>query len=145
MSHTEYMRNYRKTENGKKKCIIVDWKHKGLIDDYDLVYEKYINTEYCEKCKVKLTSSRYATPTRKSMDHDHLTGKFRMILCNCCNAGHLRMKPINNTSGYKGIGYDKRKKLWMYSFTMNGKHRRIRRKNKIDILTIKFCYMLLNK
>jgi hypothetical protein len=139
------MRNYRATPEGKKRCIISCWKNYGLIDDYELVYDKFINTEECEKCKVKLTCNRYSTPTRKVMDHDHRTGKFRMVLCHNCNCGHSRTKPKNNTSGYMGINYEKTKNLWMYSFTLNGKRRRIRRKNKIDILTIKFCYMLLSK
>ena len=45
MNKIEYMRNYRNTPNGRKSSIISNWKHYGLVDDYDTVYERYLNTE----------------------------------------------------------------------------------------------------
>ena len=58
----------------------------GLIhNDYDELYEKYINTEYCELCNVNLTEDKRTTKTTRCLDHDHQTGLLRNIVCHCCN------------------------------------------------------------
>ena len=47
-----YYENRKKilaTPEGKKSQNISSWKRRGLIDDYDKVYEKYLNTDNCEK------------------------------------------------------------------------------------------------
>ncbi len=74
------------TSNGKKSRKISDWKRNGLIsDDYDFIYNKYINTSNCDNCNCVLTIDRYITSTTKCMDHEHNSGLFRNILCNACN------------------------------------------------------------
>ena len=141
MNHTEYMRNYRKTPEGKKKCVIVDWKHYGLICDYDKIYDTYINTTHCQKCNVFLEGRG---SNKKCMDHDHRTGLFRMVLCNKCNTMmNDRKKNKNNTSGHKGIDFVKKKQLWKYRKQKNGKIFQKMCKCKITLLTYKFCYLLL--
>ena len=78
---TAQKREYRQTENGKKSYTIINWKKSGLIhEDYDALYEKYINTTCCEVCNKVFESSYY-----RCMDHDHITGEFRQILCRTCN------------------------------------------------------------
>ncbi len=89
----EYMKSnknkiklYRKTEKYKKSNRIRIWKLRGLIsDDYDKIYDKYISTTHCELCNRELTQGNLNTSTTKMMDHDHLTGEFRNIVCHCCN------------------------------------------------------------
>ena len=77
----EYKKEYSQTENGKKTYTIGSWKKHGLIhDDYDALYEKYINTDKCEICNKVFENSFY-----RCMDHDHITGEFRYILCRTCN------------------------------------------------------------
>jgi len=87
-------KKHRNSPNGIKQNRISNWKRTPpsggfplICDDYDLMYEHYINTEYCEnpECKVKLTEDRYNTSTTKVLDHCHKTGNFRFILCNNCN------------------------------------------------------------
>jgi len=146
MNQAEYIRNYRNTPNGRKKCIISNWKHYGLKDDYDKVYERYLNTEYCDLCKIKLDCEYGSKPSgiKKVMEHDHVTGKFRNITCNNCNISKSdRPKQKNNSSGYKGISFQKNKQLWVYRKQHRGKYICKRRKSKTEILCIKFAYMIL--
>ena len=143
MNHTEYMRRYRNTKNGKKRCVITDWKFQGLIGDYDSIYERYINTTHCDKCNILLEGKG---GNKKCMDHDHKTGEFRMVCCHNCNMKQFdKSKGINNTSGHKGITYVKKKRLWKYRKMINGKTFQKMCKCKITLLTYKFCYLLLQK
>lgn len=81
----EYLKEYKQTEQGKKSGRIKNWKHYGLIhNNYDELYEYYLNTTHCEKCNIELTDGNKAS-NRKCMDHSHTTGQFRNILCNGCN------------------------------------------------------------
>ena len=77
----ETARKYYK-EDGNKNCRISNWKHAGLIDDYDYVYERFESTLFCDFCGCDLDQ---CTRSVKNMDHCHITGKFRNILCLVCN------------------------------------------------------------
>ena len=81
----EYKKEYYQTDKGKKSFIIGMWKYTGLIhDDYEALYEHYINTWECDNCAIALVTGNTA-PNFRCMDHDHKTKKFRNILCNFCN------------------------------------------------------------
>ena len=65
-----------------KRTMIFNWKKRGLIyDDYDALYEVYINTMECQHCESEFTKNN-----KRCLDHDHTTGLFRKIICNQCNA-----------------------------------------------------------
>ena len=81
----EYEKEYRKTENGKKCNRIVNWKQRGVIcDDWDALYDKYINTANCENCDVELIEGLHGN-NRRCLNHCHETGLFRAVLCHKCN------------------------------------------------------------
>ena len=88
----EYMKNYKEkfkeykqTEAGKKSGRITNWKKRGVIhDDFNSLYEYYINCKFCEHCNVELVEGSFGN-NKKVLDHDHETGLFRNILCHICN------------------------------------------------------------
>jgi DNA mismatch repair ATPase MutL len=80
----EYFKKYNKTEKGKKIYRISNWKSYGIIhDDFDALYDYYINCKNCENCNVELVEGHKANS--RCLDHSHKTGLFRNILCNACN------------------------------------------------------------
>ena len=82
-----YQKEYNKTPVGLKTHRISLWKKRGVIvEDWDGLYYRYLSTAWCDACKVKLTYDKYNTPTTKMLDHCHITGQFRNILCHCCNS-----------------------------------------------------------
>lgn len=59
------------------------WKSQGMKSQnwYD-VFDRYYSTNKCELCNVKLEGlSKY----KKCLDHHHLTGEVRNIVCAVCN------------------------------------------------------------
>ena len=81
----EYDKEYKQTDAGKKTNTISKWRQTGLIhDNYEELYNKYINTWECENCGIELVTGNTA-PNFRCMDHCHKTGKFRNILCHSCN------------------------------------------------------------
>lgn len=143
MKHTEYMRRYRATPEGKKILVFADWKFHGLIGDFDAIYQRYITATHCELCGHLLTKDKKGG-RQKHMDHNHETGEFRNIVCQKCNHQKLdRKRNSNNTTGHKGISFVKKKKLWKYRKQHNGKTFQVMRKNKIELLCFKFAYLIL--
>jgi len=98
----EMERNKKYREANKEKVhmsnTISKWKRQGLIhDDYKSLYDKVMNTDYCERCNCKLTGTKPMTGTSRCMDHDHITGKFRGVVCHSCNSSLPKQpKKINN-------------------------------------------------
>ena len=76
----EQSRLYRQTEKGKKSMTISDWKRIGVIyEDYDEMYDTYINTYNCEWCCKDITK-------RRELEHNHYSGEVRGIVCPSCNS-----------------------------------------------------------
>jgi len=141
----EYQREYYETPQYKKSNTICNWKTKGLIGDYEAIYDRYINTNNCDLCNILLCEGRKGG-NKKCMEHDHNTGEFRNVVCHACNMNKSDTKKRkNNTTGYKNVYYHNIDKHWIYEKTFKGERIKIRRKNKIEILCIKFAAILLYK
>ncbi len=77
-------KEYNKTPGGIKRGIISEWKISGLKlfgYTYDEVYEYYLSIDNCEVCNKDISMGGH----KKHMDHCHLTGIFRWVLCAGCN------------------------------------------------------------
>ena len=96
----EKSRRYRQSEKGKKFFTIKNWKRRGIItDDYDKVYEEYINTTECKLCNRPFNDS-----SDRCLDHDHETGLIRNIICRACNTRDYKIKntqPLNERREYE--------------------------------------------
>ena len=78
-------KRYNQTEAGKKSFRIYAWKQRKVIcDDWDALYEYYVNCWECENCGVELVEGHTAL-NKRCLDHCHITGKFRNVLCHYCN------------------------------------------------------------
>ena len=82
--HRDYHKLYRLTPKGLKSERISKWKRRGLIGDYEEIYDIYINTNCCEECHIPLIEGMRGF-NRKCLDHSHETGQFRNVLCCGCN------------------------------------------------------------
>jgi len=131
---------WRKSEKGKKSHRIANWKKNGLIcENYDEVYELWLDSTHCSKC-----GCQYTKQNRKCMDHCHTTGRFRSIVCHKCNMNMLD-KAIrkDNISGHKNVRYIKRENKYQYKKVYYGKEIRSKRfKILSDCLCFKFIMLL---
>ena len=77
--------NYNTIER-KKVTKKSHWKLKGLnMENFEEVWKRYDETTNCDLCNVVLTIGKVNSATSKHMDHSHITGEFRNILCQTCN------------------------------------------------------------
>jgi len=86
----EYNKIYNKTPAGKKVMMMGTWRHRGVINVNDEMYNHYIASTHCECCSKEFSSSR-----DRHLDHDHETGEYRWVICCSCN-NHDNWKKITH-------------------------------------------------
>lgn len=80
-NNKEKVELYKHSDKRKKSQRIRQWKKYGVVcEDWDKLYDIYINTKTCDICDVEFVEG-----IKKCLDHDHEEGYFRGILCNECN------------------------------------------------------------
>lgn len=75
----EKEREYR--EKNRPALMEQNWKYKGIVD---MTYDRYLSELDKQNGKCKICEKEMKTP---HVDHDHVTGKYRGLLCVFCNNG----------------------------------------------------------
>ena len=130
--------------NSHRSMMKAKWKYRGLIcregETYDDIYNKVYHATNCELCNLSFENN---TP---EMDHDHISGYFRKVLCRTCNASYLRRSKSsykNNKTGHRHIGYREKRGYYTVSKRVNGKTIGSREfKNKIEAICYKYILLL---
>ena len=75
-----------------KVARISHWKGRGVVcDDFDSLHDWYLAQDICQICSVVLTTGEVC-PTRRVLDHCHITGYVRGIVCMSCNSSLPRQQ-----------------------------------------------------
>jgi len=83
----ESKKKYNQTPAGKKARTISSWVCSGIKEtkeDLDRIYNLWLTQELCNACDCILTRDGRAS-TQASMDHCHISHRFRHIICSACN------------------------------------------------------------
>lgn len=72
------------TREGWKKRKAKTWKHRGILN---MTYEKYEEMLKDQDYKCAICSKDHTDSKKLHVDHCHVTGKARGLLCNNCNNG----------------------------------------------------------
>ena len=85
-----------------------NWEKRGMIfrDDghFEFVYYEYIRAKNCELCNELFPNS-----LNRQLDHNHITGEPRNIVCCKCNLRKKDNKKIPTNTGYEYINKCKSK------------------------------------
>ena len=73
---------YDQTEARIKCRKLNDWKRRGIIGDYDALYDIYIDTLICDNCQVWLNTDQ---KTLRCHDHCDNCGLSKGMVCWECN------------------------------------------------------------
>ena len=133
---------YKDKEKEIKRQRIKNWRLKGLIGDYEIIYNRWLNTTHCDVCNIELCEGNKGS-NKKCMEHSHITGEFRGIVCNRCNINMLDQSiRTTNKSGHKNIYYSENNDSWRYQKIHYGKNHSKSFKNKIDAICYKYIHTL---
>jgi len=134
-NNKEKILEYRKTEKCKKCFKISNWKKYGVVsDDFDKLYDYYINCRNCELCNIELIEGNCGN-NKKTLDHDHDTGLFRNVLCNTCNSWNCANRKSKKTEEEKKQLLQKYRDNNKKNEKIYGANRRFRDKLRAFILS----------
>jgi len=62
--------------------------------NWDYVYDRFINTFNCEVCNIEFIIGSRGND-RRCLDHHHLSGEIRNVLCNKCNCQRIKIDRLH--------------------------------------------------
>ena len=96
-SELEKKKKYYRTKKGYRKNRISKLKSRGMFcEDWELLMDEVQACSHCELCGIRFTISRIHCNTTRCVDHCHITGMFRNIVCHSCNIRLPRQKKYKN-------------------------------------------------
>ena len=114
----------------------VDEKHFDELAKYNWYFSKgYVNSFINGK---QITMSRFIMQPSDSEVVDHINGnrlintEYNLRICTMSQNNKNLPKFISNTSGHKGVGWDKRKNKWCVKITKDGKNHHIGYFDKLE-------------
>lgn len=96
-------REWRKTHLGYQKTVGLKYKYNLTADEYQNLLTK--QNGVCAVCKVLLVG---LNSRQTNVDHNHVTGKVRELLCSRCNIGLAYIE--DNDFHLKAVAYLKKHK-----------------------------------
>ena len=134
-------KKYYESDKGIKNRRIKNWKTSGLIDidndNYEKIYQRYMDTTNCDLCNVLLTEHKNGNA--KEMEHDHTTQLFRNVVCRRCN---IKIKvietPCRSNTGIKNITFTNH--YYKYNKTAKG----VKTLKYFKQLDDAICYSVIN-
>jgi len=143
----------RHYKNHKNKSIR-NWKKRGVIsDDFNKLYEKYININNCEICNIEFNKD--IRNQHRCLDHDHRTGLYRQTICHKCNKDYDRQPNIfkGNKLNHQYINIWKRKSYnglrpqayFRYARIIKNKNVKIQKRNISLTKLIAFSFIQILK
>jgi hypothetical protein len=76
---------WRETEKGLKSHRITNWKQRNVKhDDFNKLYDYFLSIKNCQNCDIELSEG--IRGDGRCLDHDHIYGLFRQVLCRTCNS-----------------------------------------------------------
>ena len=84
-------------------------------EEFEVIYDRYRYSSKCELCGFV-----FERTTQRQMDHCHITGKFRNVVCARCN-NRKKDKPIEGKFNEKFISkyFRKGRNRYEYSFALS--------------------------
>ena len=87
---TKRERAFHKTRINKFDYRVKTWMGQGIkSQEWENVFQRYTSTMMCDCCGVDFEGKG---KFKKSLDHDHLSGEVRNIICHDCN---VKRSPID--------------------------------------------------
>lgn len=79
-------RRYKKTTKGHYANIVSQWRSEKKMklrpdEDWESIYIQWLVSDQCMFCDKDITD----TKKQKCLDHDHVTGLIRGVICKQCN------------------------------------------------------------
>ncbi len=98
-------------------------------EEFEVIYDRYIHSSKCELCDKTFKNS-----LDRKLDHCHITGKFRNVVCNSCNIRKIDNKIYGAVDErYISKSFRKDRNRYEYRFELRRNYKIVIRKRSIDL------------